>query len=257
MASVLQAQAMDEAVWSGERNAFRLLKRGCDVLAASAGLILSAPIFLLVALAVRLDTPGPIFFSQLRLGQGDQLIRIYKFRKFRDEPACSRLPLTLRADHRLTRVGAFLERTKLDELPQLWNVLLGNMSLVGPRPETLEFRSCLDGANRRILRFKPGLLGPSQYFFRNENNFYPEGADHEDYYRKTLFALKASVDLAYYENSNIWRDMVWIFRCMFATVFRAVADDTDWLKIVEDWVARETVRSARLTRAIRDETGRR
>ena len=101
------------------------------------------------------------------------------------------------------------------------------MSLVGPRPETLEFRSCFEGAYRRILSFKPGLLGPSQYFFRNESDLYPEGVDHEDYYRKTLFAAKADVDLAYYQNRNLWRDMVWVFRCTSAAVFRPLADDTD------------------------------
>jgi lipopolysaccharide/colanic/teichoic acid biosynthesis glycosyltransferase len=249
----MQARHMDEAVVSHHRSGFRVSKRALDVIAALAGLIVSAPIALLVALAIRLDTPGPIFFSQIRLGQGGRLIRIYKFRKFRAEPASSGLPLTLRTDPRLTRVGALLERTKLNELPQLWNILLGDMSLVGPRPETLEFRACFDGAFRRILWYKPGLLGPSQYFFRNESYLYPEGIDHQDFYRKTLFVVKAKIDLSYYEGNTLWQDIGWVFRCISAVMFRPVLGNAaDWVKTAEDWTSREIRSSART----RDETRR-
>src|ERR1700722_5448883 len=117
-------------------------RRVIDVLCAGAALFLLSPVFAIVALVILIESGKPILFSQLRLGQNGEPFRMYKFRKFR--PSCdgSGSPLTLQEDERVTAVGRILAETKLDELPQLWNVLRGDLSLVGPRPESLTFADC-------------------------------------------------------------------------------------------------------------------
>ncbi len=118
----------------------------------------------------------------------------------------------------MTPVGRFLEKSKLDELPQLWNVLRGDMSFVGPRPESPDFADCFDQVFVRVRDFRPGIFGPSQAIFRFESSLYPKGAEPERYYRAVLFPLKARIDLAYYPDSSVVSDIGWILRCML-TVF--------------------------------------
>ena len=112
-------------------------------------------------------------------------------------------------DPRLTGVGRFLARTKLDELPQLWNVFKGDMSIVGPRPESLDFQDCFDGPYRLVLQHKPGIFGPSQVLFRNERALYSGRPDPEHFYRDVLFPLKAHIDLAYFAHRTFFRDVAW------------------------------------------------
>ena len=130
---------------------------------------------------------------------------MYKFRKFRvdcDDRGC---PLTMQDDGRLTGIGRVLVVTKLDELPQLWNVLLGDMSLVGPRPESLALSDCFRNGFERIHEHKPGLFGPCQVLFRNESKLYPAGVAAAEYYRKVLFPRKAKIDLAYFAPDTDFR----------------------------------------------------
>lgn len=115
----------------------------------------------------------------------------------------------------MTRVGRVLERTKLDELPQLWNIVLGNMAFVGPRPETENFADCFTGPFEHVLDYIPGLFGPSQALFRNEGAIFPENCDPHDFYRRVLFPAKAGVDLSYYPQRTVASDAAWILCGIF------------------------------------------
>ncbi len=193
-------------------------QRTLDILVASAAMVLLAPLMVLVAVALLLEGGLPILFVQTRVGAGGRSFQMYKFRKFRPDCGSDGCPLTLEGDSRLTRVGRFLAATKIDELPQLWNVLRGDMSIVGPRPESLEFASCFCGEFEEILRYRPGLIGPSQVAFRNERQFYPRDRDPTQYYRDILFPAKARLDLAYFSRRTVAGDAAWIIRGVFAVL---------------------------------------
>ncbi|WP_046867447.1 sugar transferase [Microvirga massiliensis] len=184
--------------------------RALDLIVAIVGLILLCPVMMLVVLAIWVESGWPVFFSQERLAQGGRSFRIHKFRKFHRDSGTNGPPLTTKDDSRLTQVGKFIDRAKLNELPQLWNVLKGDMSIVGPRPETLDFADCFKGTYRRVLDYKPGIIGPSQVFFRNEVSFFPEDADPSQYYREVLFPLKARIDMAYFSERTVLSDIGWI-----------------------------------------------
>ncbi len=213
--------------------------RMLDVSVALAGLICLAPLVALVALAIRVESRGPIFFSQARLGQRGRHFLLYKFRKFHTRRDPHERAVTLANDARLTRVGKFLMQTKLDELPQLWNVLKGDMSMVGPRPETLDFADCFRDVYQQVLDFKPGIFGPNQVFFRNECALYPADGDAERFYRDVLFPLKARVDMAYFPYRNVYLDGVWIARGTIAVFGWSAfpAKGSNWAEGIEGWIS--------------------
>ena len=197
------------------------LRRGFDCLLALAALICLAPLLAVIAAAIWIESGGPVFFSQTRLGQGARRFQLHKFRKFSDRARHGQtqqhgLSITLRNDPRMTRVGCLLERTKLDELPQLWNIVAGEMALVGPRPESLAFANCFNGASLGVLDHRPGIFGPCQAVFRNESLLYGAAPDPEDFYRNVLFPLKAQIDLAYFSNRSALSDLVWVVRSVTA-----------------------------------------
>jgi lipopolysaccharide/colanic/teichoic acid biosynthesis glycosyltransferase len=203
----------------------RLLDISCAVMAA----LLLAPVVLIVALAIWIEGGRPILFSQLRLGQHGRPFRMYKFRKFRRDCDGHGCPLTLQGDDRLTGLGRFLAASKLDELPQLWNLACGDMSLVGPRPESLAFRDCFCNGFEKILAYKPGLFGPCQALFRHECRHYPTDVDPAEFYRSALFPAKAAIDLAYYSRRTLVSDVGWVVRSVWAILAgskkEAVSDD--------------------------------
>jgi lipopolysaccharide/colanic/teichoic acid biosynthesis glycosyltransferase len=189
-----------------------------DLVIATAGLILLSPVMVVIALAICVESGRPIFFSQIRLGLGGQHFWIYKFRKFHKESGPTGCPLTTRDDPRMSRIGWLLARTKLDELPQLWNVFKGDMAIVGPRPESLDFADCFTELHRKVLDYKPGIFGPSQVAFRDECSLYPMNADPALFYREVLFPLKAHNDLSYYPARTVASDIGWIVRGVLAVV---------------------------------------
>ena len=189
-----------------------------DVIVAIAGLVSFAPIMGLIAAAILVESGRPIFFSQIRLGVGGRQFRMYKFDKFDENAPTIGHALTVGNDPRLTRVGRLLAWTKLDELPQFWNVLKGDMSVVGPRPESLAFRDCFQGRYRAVLDYKPGIFGPSQALFRDEAVFYRGRPDLEQFYRRVLFPMKAAIDLAYFAHRTPLRDLSWIARGVLAVL---------------------------------------
>jgi len=177
-----------------------------------------APLMMLIAAALLLESGRPVFFAQVRLGQHGRPFRMLKFRKFHAKEGSSGLPLTLTADSRMTRVGRILCSTKLDELPQLWNVVRGDMAVVGPRPESPAFADCFHGWVARVLDHRPGIVGPSQAVFRDESLLFTHEADPTILYRDVLLPAKACIDLAYYQQRTILSDLRWIAVCVLATL---------------------------------------
>ena len=143
-------------------------KRGLDIVASAFGLLILTPVFLGVALAIKLDDGGPVFYRQLRVGRNGKPFSILKFRTMVQNADRAGLPLTVGADPRVTKVGQLLRRTKLDELAQLMNVLRGEMSLVGPRPEVLRYVDMYDPLQRMALRLRPGVTDPASIRYRDE-----------------------------------------------------------------------------------------
>jgi lipopolysaccharide/colanic/teichoic acid biosynthesis glycosyltransferase len=192
--------------------------RAFDLLVAGFGLLLVAPLMLLVALIILIESGRPIFFAQTRLGQHGRHFQLYKFRKFRRNACEAGRPLTIRGDDRFSRFGRFLEATKIDELPQLYNVLRGDMSIVGPRPESLAFEDCFSGENRAVLAWRPGIFGPSQVAFRDEGALYPPGLEPVRLYRQVLFPTKVQLDLSYYPRRTLASDCAWVVAGVLAVV---------------------------------------
>jgi lipopolysaccharide/colanic/teichoic acid biosynthesis glycosyltransferase len=179
-------------------------------------LLLLAPAMLLIAFAIVLDSGLPVFFRQERLGVHGQRFWMLKFRKFRATVGRETTPLTLANDPRCTRVGGWLGRARLDELPQLWNVVRGDMALVGPRPEVPEFEACFAGRFHQLLEHRPGIFGPGQAASCGEATLYPPDRQPQDFYREVLFPAKATLDLAYYPARTVFGDLKWVWRGMLA-----------------------------------------
>jgi lipopolysaccharide/colanic/teichoic acid biosynthesis glycosyltransferase len=194
------------------------LRRALDIVCAGMAGLLLAPAALTVILAIWIEGGRPILFSQLRLGRNARPFRMYKFRKFKPDCDDRGCPLTLEGDGRLTRIGRVLAASKLDELPQLWNVLRGDMSLVGPRPESLAFADCFSNGFEKLFEHKPGLFGPCQVLFRNESRLYPSGIAAVEFYRQVLFPAKAEIDLAYFSRRTLASDLGWILRAFWMIV---------------------------------------
>jgi len=190
------------------------LKRPMDIFMAVCGLVVLWPLCLLVAVAVKLTSHGPVFFRQDRLGRHGHCFQIIKFRTMRSDPAASGCAVTAVNDERITPLGSFLRRSKLDEIPQLWNVLLGDMSFVGPRPEVPEFTRLFPRAYRRILTVRPGITHPATLSFRREEEILALANDPQAFYLATVMPEK----LAAYERSleqSVWRDLITIVETLF------------------------------------------
>lgn len=198
------------------------LGRVFDIALAAAGLIVLLPVIVIVSLAILLESGRPILFIQVRLGKNGRHFKMYKFRKFSPKPDVAGCPLTVKGDPRMTRVGRILEASKIDEVPQLFNVLRGDMAFVGPRPESLAFADCFEGQFRAVLDHRPGIFGPSQVAFRSEGKLYPEGDDPTEFYRRVLFPTKASIDLSYFRHRTFPGDLAWILRG-FLAVFGVIS----------------------------------
>lgn len=190
-----------------------MAKRVFDLVVAGLGLLLISPLFLLIALAVKLDSPGPVFFRQERVGRGGQPFRIHKFRTMRDGAAGAQI--TVGADARITRVGAFLRRAKLDELAQLIDVLEGTMSLVGPRPEVPRYVAMYPPALRdKVLSVRPGITDIASIEYRQESELLARAADPEREYVEVVMPAKLKLAAAYVEQASLATDIRLILRTL-------------------------------------------
>ncbi|KAB0585216.1 sugar transferase [Ideonella dechloratans] len=191
-----------------------MAKRLFDLIAAGLGLALLALPGLLVALAIKLDSPGPVFFRQERVGRGGRPFRIHKFRTMRVD-AERQGQLTVGADARITRVGAFLRAHRLDELPQLIDVLQGTMSLVGPRPEVPRYVAHYPAALKDVvLSVRPGITDPASLRFRNESAQLAAAADPEREYIDVILPAKLACAADYAAHASLWTDLGVVLRSL-------------------------------------------
>lgn len=210
--------------WVDGRSGFycRFGKRLFDVIAAAFGLAAVTPVLLIAALIVRIDSPGPVLFRQERLGQGGRRFTMLKFRTMVHHAEGQCLHITAAGDARITRAGRWLRQTKLDELPQLFNVLRGDMSLVGPRPEVPEYVAGYDSVQLCILDLKPGITSLASMTFHDEEGLLAGRTDKEAFYVSTLLPRKLAYDLSYRENIGFSSDL----RIIFATLVHLLRSRT-------------------------------
>ncbi len=191
-----------------------MIKRWFDITMALIGLVILAPVFVVVAILVKLDSPGPVFFRGERVGQDGNIFHILKFRSMVSDAASKGAAITCRGDPRVTRVGRWLRKTKLDEIPSLVNVLRGEMSLVGPRPEAPSWVERYTPRQRAVLSVKPGITGLAQIKYRSEEELL-KGADLEAEYLK-IMNDKLTIDLGYMENRSIALDISILWNTVIA-----------------------------------------
>jgi lipopolysaccharide/colanic/teichoic acid biosynthesis glycosyltransferase len=209
-----------ESVYLRKGLAWLIAKRVFDIVIASVGLLIAAPLFVAIAITIKRDSPGPVFFRQLRVGRKRRPFAMWKFRKMPHDLREQGPMLTARNDERLTRVGYWLERTKLDELPQLLNVLSSEMSVVGPRPEVPKFVDrALPELWDQVLSVKPGIFGPNQIRYRNEAELYPPGCDIEAFYLHSILPGKLAVDARYARTGHWLSDVGLLVRGVLASAF--------------------------------------
>ncbi len=195
-----------------------LAKRALDLIVAIPATIILAPLFIAIAAWIKLDSRGPVFFRQQRVGQFGRGFSIFKFRTMVVDAERRGSQITVGADRRVTRSGRFLRRYKLDELPQLLNVVKGEMSLVGPRPEVPRYVELYTEEQRRILALKPGITSPASIAFSHESDLLAEQPDPESFYRAELMPAKIREDLSYAERATVWSDCALIAKTLLRIV---------------------------------------
>jgi lipopolysaccharide/colanic/teichoic acid biosynthesis glycosyltransferase len=195
-----------------------MVKRLFDILVSAAALVLLLPILLGVAIAIKLSSPGPIFYRAVRVGRHGVPFKLYKFRSMVVNADKIGAGITTAHDPRITPIGRFLRRTKLDELPQLINVLRGEMSLVGPRPEDPRYVALYTEEQRRVLRARPGMTSLASVRYRDEQALL-SGADWETRYVQQIMPDKLAIDLQYMERATLLSDLGVLWQT-FVALFR-------------------------------------
>ena len=194
------------------------MKRLFDIVASGFGLLLLSPLFLLVAIWIKLDSPGPVFYRQVRVGRYNRDFRIFKFRSMRVGADKGSLVTIGGRDPRVTRSGYFIRKFKVDELPQLINVFIGDMSLVGPRPEVRHYVDYWTKEQLHVLDVRPGITDPASIKFRHENELLEKAEDPEKYYIEVIMQEKLRLYLEYVENHSFWYDIKLIFQTFVAII---------------------------------------
>jgi len=191
------------------------IKRAFDLVFSLAGVVILSPLFLAVAVWIRLDSPGPVFFRQVRVGKSGKPFRIFKFRTMLADAETKSHRITAGEDPRITRAGSFLRRYKLDELPQLLNVVLGEMSLVGPRPEVPHYVELYpDGVRERVLSVPPGITDYASIEFRDESALLRFSEDPEATYINEIMPAKLKYYEQYVKERSLWLDIALIHQTL-------------------------------------------
>jgi lipopolysaccharide/colanic/teichoic acid biosynthesis glycosyltransferase len=184
-----------------------ILKRLFDVLVSIFGLILFSPIFFISAIIIKLDSKGPVFFKQKRVGRGEKEFEIYKFRSMVHNCGENGLKLTIGDDARITRSGKFIRKYKIDELPQLINVVKGEMSFVGPRPEVAKYAACYSSYQRQVFLVRPGITDYASIRFKNESVILGASKNPEETYIKEILPMKIDLKLKYIKEMSVLNDI--------------------------------------------------
>ena len=191
------------------------MKRLFDLTTSLIGLIVLFPIFIVVSVLVKISSEGPVFFVQKRIGKNGKVFQIIKFRSMAVTQS-SDSTISVKGDVRITKFGAFLRKYKIDEFPELFNVLRGDMSIVGPRPDVSGYADKLEGENVLILELRPGITGPASLKYANEEEILALQEDPVKYNDEVIYPDKIKLNLDYYHNNNLWVDI----KIIFATIFR-------------------------------------
>ena len=194
------------------------MKRLFDILLSGLGLLIISPLFLIVAIWIKLDSPGPIFYRQVRVGRYNKDFRIFKFRSMRIGSDKGSLVTIGGRDPRITRSGYFIRKFKIDELPQLINVFVGDMSLVGPRPEVRHYVNYWTEEQMHVLDVRPGITDPASIKFRNENELLAQAEDPEKYYIEVIMQEKIKLYLDYVKKNSLWYDIKLIFQTFWVII---------------------------------------
>ena len=194
------------------------MKRLFDVIASGLGLIALSPLFFILSIWIKLDSKGSVFYRQVRVGRNNKDFRIFKFRSMRVGSDKGSLVTIGGHDPRITRSGYFIRKFKFDELPQLINVFLGDMSLVGPRPEVRHYVNYWTPEQMHVLDVRPGITDPASIKFRNENELMEVAEDPERYYIEVIMQEKLKLYLEYVNHHSFWGDIGLIFKTFWAIV---------------------------------------
>lgn len=194
------------------------MKRLFDIIASGFGLIVLSPIFFILAIWIKLDSNGPVFYRQVRVGKDNKDFRIFKFRSMRVGSDKGSLVTIGGRDSRITRSGYIIRKLKLDELPQLINVFVGDMSLVGPRPEVRHYVDYWTSEQMHVLDVRPGITDPASIKFRNENELMEQAEDPEDYYINVIMQEKLKLYLEYVHNHTFFGDIGLIFKTFWVII---------------------------------------
>lgn len=191
-----------------------MLKRTFDILLSIFAIFLLFPSFLVVSFLIVIDSGFPIFFLQKRIGRDAKEFNIIKFRTMKTNN--ENITITVSDDSRITRIGKYLRKTKIDELPEILNVLFGQMSFVGPRPDVKGYADKLKGANRKILALRPGITGPASLKYYNEEYILSQKSNPKKYNDEVIFPDKVKINMDYFHNRSFFLDL----KIIFATIFR-------------------------------------
>lgn len=193
------------------------MKRMFDIFLAMIAILVLLPVLLLIALLIKLTMPGPVLFNQTRIGRKARPFKIYKFRSMK--PSSSNNSITLSNDSRITPLGSFIRQSKLDELPQLFNIIKGDMSIVGPRPDVPEYYDTLTGSGQIIWDLRPGLTGLDSIVYPNEQTILSRQPNPKEYYNTVLWPHKVSLNLWYAQNRNFYMDLKIIVNTATVLIF--------------------------------------
>jgi lipopolysaccharide/colanic/teichoic acid biosynthesis glycosyltransferase len=196
----------------------KLEKRLFDIVASAIGLLVLWPVFLVIAVLIKLEDGGPVFYRQERIGYKGRPFKIWKFRTMVVNADKLGKPLTVGRDPRITRVGYWLRKFKLDELPQLLNVLLGEMSLVGPRPEVPQYVALYTPEQRKVLDLVPGITDPASIKFANEAELLAEASNPEKFYIEHIMPTKIRLNMEYASHATLWSDILVILKTLVRIV---------------------------------------
>ena len=195
-----------------------IVKRFFDFTVACLGLLIFSPVLFIVSLVIKLTSVGPVFFCQERVGRYGKIFKLVKFRTMVTNAENKGTgPVTISGDPRITSIGKFLRKWKLDEIPTLWNVLKGDMSFVGPRPDVPGYADKLVGESRRVLEMRPGITGPATLKYSNEEKLFAEVENPKNYNDEVIFPDKVKINLEYMDNWSLWTDIKIIFKTIFRT----------------------------------------
>ena len=196
----------------------QFIKRTFDIVMSLIGIIILSPIFIIVSILIKIDSPGNILFLQKRVGRYGKEFNIYKFRTMISDAEKLGKQITVGEDSRITKIGAILRKFKIDELPQLFNVLNGDMSLVGPRPEVPKYVKLYSEEQKKVLNVRPGITDMASLRYRDENDILGKVDNPEEYYINVIMQDKLNLNLEYIEKSNIIFDISLILKTIIKCI---------------------------------------